>query len=204
MRLPFCSKIRNLASKFVLLCYHWISCQNKNSPEIQQLSCQHHQSNLPATLHWIMQPWDMLDISNVASDSVSFYQVLSPGLPWFVLMFLVKSRWERSLDRTKVPRSLTYVMQLSWNVKCTKQNTFYSHTIWSSQKKGRAEHVTGDLLIEWLALIWVIRISKKRTGRIDIGLHVFIISIWKFEIRLEYGCGKNAFRFELCLYYARP
>ena len=61
----------------------------------------------------------MLDISNVASDSVSFYQVLSPGLPWFVLMFLVKRRWERSLDRTKVPRSLTYMMQLSWNVRFT-------------------------------------------------------------------------------------
>ena len=115
MRLRFCNNIRNLVSKFVLLCYQWISCQNKYSPEIQQLSCQHQQSNLPATLHWIIQPLEMLDISNVASDSVSFYQVLSPDLPWFVLIFLVKSRWERSLDRTKVPRSLTYMMQLSWN-----------------------------------------------------------------------------------------
>lgn len=159
MRLPFCSKIRNLVSKFILLCYQWISCQNKNSPEIQQLSCQHQQSNLPATLHWIIQPWEMLDISNVASDSVSFYQVLSPGLPWFVLMFLVKSRWERSLDRTKVPRSLTCVMQLSWNVKCTKQHISQSYYM-EQWGKGRTEHVTGDLLMEWLALIWAGRIDE--------------------------------------------
>ena len=78
-----------------------------------------------------------------------------------------ENRRERSLDWSKMPQSLTYGIQLSWNVMSTKQKTFYSHTTWfkSSQKEGETKYLTGNLSMKWLVLIWVMPVLKKRTLR---------------------------------------
>ena len=162
LRIPFCSKIQNLAPKFILCFYPWLSWQKGISSKLQQPSCQHWQNTLLANLHCIIQSWGMLDISNLASDSVSLSQMLFPGLLWYVPMYLLRNRWERSLGWSKVPQSLTSVMQLSWNVMSTKQKTFQSHTTWfkSSQKKGETKHLTGNLPMKWLVLIWVMPVLR--------------------------------------------